>query len=245
MVVAELGTAAGEESETTLDVALLVASEVVCVGLEALLRRVPVVAAVRIVVPEVEDLPERIGSADVLIVAAEQWGLLDGGKEVPGLPPTLVLGDDLYEWWNGDLSTLPVDGFLSLKELSAGTLDDALRRVVAGEMPIPASLAKRLLTGGRARGTATAQGVIPLTSRENQAFALLADGMSNKQIARCLGISVHGAKRLVGSILLKLGASNRTSAVITGIKSGLLGPPSSTSSDTVGGLQRNGPLEAR
>ncbi|MFF8991063.1 LuxR C-terminal-related transcriptional regulator [Streptomyces sp. NPDC014983] len=234
MVVAETGIAPEEGPGATLDVALLVASEVVCAGLDALLSRVPAVGAVRIVVPAVDDLPERIGPADVLIVAAEQWGLLDGCKEVPGLPPTLVLGDDLYEWWNGDLSTLPVDGFLSLKELSAQTLDDALRRVIAGEMPIPASLAKRLLTGGRSRGTATTQGVIPLTSRESQAFALLADGMSNKQIARCLGISVHGAKRLVGSILLKLGASNRTSAVITGIKSGLLGPPSPAPSDAVG-----------
>ncbi|MFF8726181.1 LuxR C-terminal-related transcriptional regulator [Streptomyces sp. NPDC015171] len=222
MIVAESGGAAQERPEATLEVAVLVASEVVCAGLETLLSRLPAVAGVRVIAPELDGLPERIEPADVLIVAAEQWSLLDGRTDVSGLPSTLILGDDLYERWDGDLSVLPVDGFLSLKELSMQTLDDALKRVTVGEMPIPASLAKRLLTGGRGRAAAPTHGAIPLTSRENQAFLLLADGLSNKQIARCLGISVHGAKRLVGSILLKLGASNRTSAVITGMKSGLL-----------------------
>ncbi|MGD3112796.1 LuxR C-terminal-related transcriptional regulator [Streptomyces sp. YGL11-2] len=211
-----------EGVDTTLDVVVLVASEVVSAGIEALLGRLSAVGAVRVLPPVADGLPERIESADVLIVAAEQWSLLDGCRDISGLPSTLILGDDLYERWNGDLSSLPVDGFLSLKELSVQTLDNALKGVTVGEMPIPASLAKRLLTGGRSRGMATSHGLIPLTSRENQAFRLLADGMSNKQIARYLDISVHGAKRLVGSILLKLGASNRTSAVITGIKSGLL-----------------------
>ncbi|MHA5049073.1 response regulator transcription factor [Streptomyces sp. SD15] len=222
MVAVGSEAVAREGLDATLDVAVLVASEVVCAGLEAFLSRLPAVGGVRVLPLEADDIPERIGPADVLIVAAEQWSMLESCTDASGLPSTLVLGDDLYERWNGDLSSLPVDGFISLKELSMQTLDDALRRVTVGEMPIPASLAKRLLTGGRSRGTASAQGVIPLTSRENQAFVLLADGMSNKQIARCLGISVHGAKRLVGSILLKLGASNRTSAVITGMKSGLL-----------------------
>ncbi|MDO0912045.1 LuxR C-terminal-related transcriptional regulator [Streptomyces sp. DT2A-34] len=209
-----------EGLDAALDIAVLVASEVTCAGLEALLSRLPAVGRVRVIPLDAEVLPERIRPADVLIVAAEQWSMLESCTDVSGLPSTLVLGDDLYERWNGDLSSLPVDGFLSLKELSVQTLDDALKRVTVGEMPIPSSLAKRLLTGSR--GTASAPGVIPLTSRENQAFVLLAKGLSNKQIARSLGISVHGAKRLVGSILLKLGASNRTSAVVTGMKSGLL-----------------------
>ncbi|MFJ8003998.1 LuxR C-terminal-related transcriptional regulator [Streptomyces fagopyri] len=216
-------TAAGcEELDAPLHVAVLVASEVVCAGLDASLTSLPTVGAVTVLPLEGDGLSARIGAADVLIVAAEQWSLLETCTDITGLPSTMVLGDNLYERWNGDLSSLPVDGFLSLQDLSVQALDDALRRVTMGEMPIPSSLAKRLLAGGRGGGTASGQRGIPLTSRENQAFALLADGMSNKQIARRLGISVHGAKRLVGSILLKLGASNRTSAVITGMKSGLL-----------------------
>ncbi|WP_381804006.1 response regulator transcription factor [Streptomyces niveus] len=61
-----------------------------------------------------------------------------------------------------------------------------------------------------------------LTSREHEALGLLGQGLSNKQIARSLGISPHGAKRLVGSILLKLGSPNRTAAVVTAMRTGLI-----------------------
>ena len=66
---------------------------------------------------------------------------------------------------------------------------------------------------------------VALTSRESQALALLAKGMSNKEIARTLGVSLHGAKRLVGSILIKLGAQNRTAAVVNAIAAGIIDSP--------------------
>jgi DNA-binding CsgD family transcriptional regulator len=46
--------------------------------------------------------------------------------------------------------------------------------------------------------------------------------MSNKQIARRLQISSHGAKRIVASLLMKLDSPNRTMAVVTAINSGLV-----------------------
>jgi DNA-binding CsgD family transcriptional regulator len=52
-----------------------------------------------------------------------------------------------------------------------------------------------------------------LTQRELQVLALLAEGASNKEIARRLGISVHTAKFHVGSVLDKLDATGRTDAV--------------------------------
>ena len=62
----------------------------------------------------------------------------------------------------------------------------------------------------------------PLTPRESEVLALLADGAPNKEIASRLGISEHTAKYHVSSILNKLGATSRTEAVARGYKEGLI-----------------------
>ena len=64
--------------------------------------------------------------------------------------------------------------------------------------------------------------VEPLTPREMEALEMLAEGLSNKQIAARLNISEHTAKFHVNSILSKLHAGTRTEAVIRGIRSGLV-----------------------
>ena len=61
-----------------------------------------------------------------------------------------------------------------------------------------------------------------LTPRELEVLALLAEGASNKVIARRLGISVHTAKFHVGSILDKLDATGRTDAVAHAARLGVI-----------------------
>jgi DNA-binding CsgD family transcriptional regulator len=61
-----------------------------------------------------------------------------------------------------------------------------------------------------------------LTPRELQVLALLAEGASNKEIARRLGISVHTAKFHVGSVLDKLDATGRTDAVAHAARLGVI-----------------------
>jgi DNA-binding CsgD family transcriptional regulator len=63
---------------------------------------------------------------------------------------------------------------------------------------------------------------IALTARENEVLGLLAHGASNKSIARDLGISTHTAKFHVASLFGKLGARNRSDAVVTAISRGLV-----------------------
>jgi DNA-binding CsgD family transcriptional regulator len=63
---------------------------------------------------------------------------------------------------------------------------------------------------------------IELTPRELDVLALLAEGASNKAIARQLGISVHTAKFHVGSILDKLDATGRTDAVAHAARRGVI-----------------------
>ncbi|MFG3254683.1 LuxR C-terminal-related transcriptional regulator [Streptomyces sp. NPDC048172] len=105
------------------------------------------------------------------------------------------------------------DGYLLREDLTARALDRALCQLAAGEMPMPLHLGRRLLSHAQA---------VRLTAREKEVLTHLVAGLSNKQIARGLRISEHGVKRLVSSVLLKLGAANRTAAVVTAIKLGLI-----------------------
>jgi DNA-binding CsgD family transcriptional regulator len=63
---------------------------------------------------------------------------------------------------------------------------------------------------------------IQLTARELEVLALLAEGASNKLIARRLGISTHTAKYHVASLLEKLDAVSRTDVVASAARIGVL-----------------------
>lgn len=63
---------------------------------------------------------------------------------------------------------------------------------------------------------------VHLSPREAEVLALLAEGAPNKVIARRLDISVHTAKFHVAAILVKLGAANRTDAIATAMRQGLV-----------------------
>jgi DNA-binding NarL/FixJ family response regulator len=62
----------------------------------------------------------------------------------------------------------------------------------------------------------------PLTAREREVLALLAEGLGNKAIAAHLDISEHTAKFHVNSILGKLGASTRAEAIVRAARMGLV-----------------------
>jgi DNA-binding NarL/FixJ family response regulator len=62
----------------------------------------------------------------------------------------------------------------------------------------------------------------PLTARELQVLALLAEGLPNKAIASRLGISDQTVKFHVAAIIGKLGAANRTEAVRLAVRRGLI-----------------------
>lgn len=205
-------------------IALLVTSPVILAGLEALLSRSPETGAVLQLDPDVLHTPYRRDSFDVLIVASEQWHLLEDAQDDRDrpLPPVLVVGDPVRDQGSASIGDLPSDGFLSLNDLSEHTLAGAIERTLAGEMPMPAVLARELLSMHRIHLPQAKARVTTLTPRENETLQLMASGMSNKQIARALTISTHGAKRLVGSVLAKFDAPNRTAAVVSAVNAGLV-----------------------
>ena len=70
---------------------------------------------------------------------------------------------------------------------------------------------------------AVAPGDGALSGRELQVLRLVAEGLSNKEIASALQISAHTVARHVTNIMRKLSASNRAQAAATALRNGLLG----------------------
>ena len=68
----------------------------------------------------------------------------------------------------------------------------------------------------------SAEDDVLLTPRELEVLTLLAEGLSNKAIARRLGISVHTAKFHVGALMDKLDAVGRTDAVAHAVRRGVI-----------------------
>ncbi|HEY3609906.1 MAG TPA: LuxR C-terminal-related transcriptional regulator, partial [Pseudonocardiaceae bacterium] len=96
----------------------------------------------------------------------------------------------------GRLSSVRLSGFLTISELSPQSLSDALAQMDDGQLPISPDLVTKLLAMA-GENTDVPKPRPRITPRERETLALLVDGLSNKQIARRLGISEHGAKRLV------------------------------------------------
>lgn len=173
--------------------------------------------------------PLRSGSVDVLVGSGLDAGWLRSVREwtaAAATPLTVlaVIDDGALSGVAGESGTvrpLPAaDGFLMRRGLDAAALGETLRRAVGGELPMPAALSRALLA--RAGSPYPGRGRTALTSRETETLRLMAGGLSNKQIARQLSISSHGAKRLVSNVLLKLDSPNRTTAVVNAMKAGIV-----------------------
>ena len=103
-----------------------------------------------------------------------------------------------------------------LKGASASEITAALRTVAAGGAVFGAGIANRLLatTPARLPSPAPPSGHDDLTTREREVLSLLADGASNRQIARSLGVSLKTVQNHVSRILDKLQAADRTQAAL-------------------------------
>ncbi|NRQ38344.1 response regulator transcription factor [Nonomuraea sp. NN258] len=111
-------------------------------------------------------------------------------------------------------------GFL-LKRTRPDDLVQAIRLVAAGEsLLFPAAI--RTLAGRRP--TAQVPGIERLTGREGDVLRLMTRGLSNGEIAAELVVSHETVKTHVGNVLAKLGARDRTQAVIAAYESGFVSP---------------------
>lgn len=116
------------------------------------------------------------------------------------------------------------------KRATADELASTIRRARKGEYPINESLmtrprvARQVLNQFRGMGR-TMEGIVaPLTNRETQILTYIAEGNSNKEIARILEISEQTIKNHVSAILRKLNANDRAHAVALALHSGWISP---------------------
>lgn len=125
-------------------------------------------------------------------------------------------------------------GYL-LKDASSETLVDAIRGVMQGESQLDPAVARKVLAEFRrlaeepatppaqqAASDPPAVEIEPLTPREEEVLSLLVEGLSNREIGARLHLAEGTVKNYVSTIIAKLQANDRTHAVVTALRRGLV-----------------------
>lgn len=148
-----------------------------------------------------------MGGLDLLrVLAAEQ-----------GLPPTLILTTFSDDEALLQAVQLGARGFV-LKDVSFSQLLADVMTVAQGGMV----LRPMTLTDASAGGAAGDAAAADLSDREREVLRLLASGYSNRELATLTGLKEGTVKNYVSTILLKLGARDRTNAVLRALELGLI-----------------------
>jgi two-component system, NarL family, response regulator LiaR len=111
-------------------------------------------------------------------------------------------------------------GYL-LKDLQGDELCQAIKAAAAGQVQLSPQAAERLMQEVRAPERPET-----LTERESEVLQLLAQGMSNKEIAHHLALGEKTVKSHVSHILVKFGVQSRTQAALAALRLGLVPPAS-------------------
>ncbi|MFD2797319.1 response regulator [Promicromonospora vindobonensis] len=136
---------------------------------------------------------------------------------LPDPPRVLVVTTFEHDGYVLDALTVGASGFL-LKRAGADEMVQAVRTVAVGQSLLyPEAL--RALIRSRPRAMA---GAPVLTPREREVLGLVAQGMTNAEIATALVVGVETVRTHVASVLAKLQARDRTQAVVLGYRAGLV-----------------------
>ncbi|MGK4584180.1 response regulator [Kitasatospora sp. HPMI-4] len=169
----------------------------------------PDVVLMDVRMPEVDGLT----ATRAILRSAEQ----SGGAAPKILVVTTFENDDyVYESLRAG-----ADGFL-LKRTRPAEIAQAVRLVAAGESLLFPAAIRRLAAGHGNREAREAVVRAALTEREAEVLRLMARGLSNREIAEQLFLGLQTVKTHVSSVLGKLGARDRTQAVIAAYESGFV-----------------------
>ena len=134
----------------------------------------------------------------------------------------IVLTNYPHEPYVRAMMEIGVEGYL-LKDTPPSDVLDAIRMVTRGRNVLSAPVSSRVVRGylnsTHSRGTTSKH---TLTSRETEILQLVADGRTNDDIAEIVNVSVKTIQVQLTSVYSKLGARNRTEAVVQAIRRGLV-----------------------
>ncbi|HEY2671219.1 MAG TPA: response regulator transcription factor [Rugosimonospora sp.] len=143
-------------------------------------------------------------------------------------PRVLILTTFDLDEYVYDAIRAGASGFL-LKDVTAERLFDAVRVIAAGEALLAPTVTRRLISEFAALhrpGTPPVAALSALTPRETQVLRLVAEGLSNPEIAARLTVTEETVKTHVSRMLTKLGLRDRTQAVVAAYETGLVVPRS-------------------
>jgi len=151
--------------------------------------------------------------------------------DAPGAdrPRVLILTTFDLDEYVYDALRAGASGFL-LKDGTAERLFDAVRVIAAGEALLAPGVTRRLISEFATQRQAPAANstlLSALTPRETEVLRLVAEGLSNLELANRLVITEETVKTHVSRVLNKLGLRDRTQAVIAAYESGLVVPHTS------------------
>jgi len=181
------------------------------------------VAAVRRTLPDVVLMDIRMPDMDGLEATRR---ILDGVTEAPRV--VMLTTFDLDHYVYAALSA-GASGFL-LKDVTPEQLVAAVRTVRAGDALLAPTITRRLVERFARTSTASAslhRDLAALTPRELDVLRLLAEGLSNAELAARLHLSEATVKTHVSRILTKLSLRDRAQAVVVAYETGLVSPRSS------------------
>jgi len=152
--------------------------------------------------------------------------LIGSGADGPRILILTTFDLDEYVY---DALRAGASGFL-LKDVTAERLFDAVRLIAAGDTLLAPAITRRLISEfAHLRHTPdapSAAALAALTPRETEVLRLVAEGLSNQEIAARLVVTEETVKTHVSRVLSKLGLRDRTQAVVTAYESGLVVPHS-------------------
>jgi DNA-binding NarL/FixJ family response regulator len=151
--------------------------------------------------------------------------LADVGETRPRILMLTTFDLDEYVF---DALRAGASGFL-LKDVTAERLFDAVRVIAAGEALLAPAITRRLIAEFarlQAPANTPQTPLTVLTPRETQVLRLVAEGLSNPEVAARLVVTEETVKTHVSRVLTKLGLRDRTQAVITAYETGLIVPRS-------------------
>lgn len=197
-----------------LNVLWLAHSELAFYGIPALLRQVPSVSG-HVVCADAAAAQQNLagGFFDVCVLPLSAYGPSLGGLARTGAARLVLTLSDTAVLHPGMAHGRSVDAWLLEQCITLDVLRDTFR-----QLALPTAGVATPLRADAADAVSRPRRNGRLTARELSVLRLLVQGLTNQQIARALGISVHGVKRHLSNLMLKFDCSNRTEVALAALR---------------------------